>query len=156
MLSAGAVVQPPQRTGPDGRVDVRVAPGSTVTLQILVNGASVAEYIIGLNTAAFDPVTTLAGQQERLRHMGYQIGHTGAGGDGVDPVQVMEFERGLLDFQADAGLLPDANIDVAALNASAAANTAAGQAGAAAADTAAAQRAQATQNALTGPNGAGA
>jgi hypothetical protein len=95
------------RTGPDGKADVRVPPGGSATLQLLVNGTPVAEYVVTIETAPFTAATAVQGQQERLRTLGYQIGHSGADGNGVDGSVSQVFERSVLDFQADQGLVAD-------------------------------------------------
>ena len=107
VVNAGAVVQL-GRTGPDGKIDVRVPPGGSATLQLLNGGAVVAEYEITVDATALSAVGTVSGQQERLRMLGYQIGHTGADGNGVDGNQSLAFERSVVDFQTDQGLLADA------------------------------------------------
>jgi hypothetical protein len=95
-------------TGADGRVDVRVAPGGSATLQLMSNGSVAAEYEITVDTGTPDAVTTLTGQQQRLRMLGYQIGHTGADGDGVDGIMGALTESAILDFQTDRGIVTDA------------------------------------------------
>jgi len=114
VLIAGAVVQS-GRTGADGKIDVRVPPGGTSTLQLMNGGAVVAEYSVTVDTGALAPVAQIDGQQQRLRLLGYQVGHTGADGNGVDNAQNINFERSILDFQADTEgvppqLVPDANV----------------------------------------------
>jgi hypothetical protein len=109
VLLNGSVVQS-GTTPQDGRIDVRVPPGGSSTLQLLVNGASVAEYEISVDTGALDPADQVRGQQQRLRMLGYQIGSDGPDGNGVAaaPAEAnAAFERGLVDFQADQGLFPD-------------------------------------------------
>jgi hypothetical protein len=107
VLTGGAVVQV-GRTGRDGRIDVRVPAGGTATVQLMQNGASVAEYEVSIDSGALGAVNSLTGQQQRLRMLGYQIGHAGADGNGVDGNLSLVFERSMLDFQADQALLPDA------------------------------------------------
>jgi len=114
VLINGSVVQS-GTTPQDGRIDVRVPPGGSSTLQLLVDGSAVADYEITVETGALDPANQVRGQQERLRMLGYQIGSDGPDGNGVnaataDAMNVSngEFERALLDFQADQGLFPDA------------------------------------------------
>lgn len=120
VLVNGSVAQS-GTTPQNGRIDVRVPPGGTATLQLLVDSKSVAEYEITVDTTALDPVNQVQGQQERLRLLGYQIGDDGPDGNGVngtpeiddpndntDPNAVTEdFERSTLDFQADQGLVVD-------------------------------------------------
>jgi hypothetical protein len=105
--SGGAVIQS-GTTGADGKVDVRVPPGGSATVQLLVSGAVVAEYSVTVDSGALAAVNTVLGQQQRLRMLGYQTGHSGADGNGVDGNLNSLFERSVLDFQADQGLLPDA------------------------------------------------
>lgn len=110
VTSGGAVIQAATATGPDGKVVVRVR-GQSVTVELLHAGNPVAAYQVRTTQAGFDPVTEIEGQQQRLRFLGYQIGHGGAAGDGVTGAPSMEFERSVLDLQADAGLFVDANTD---------------------------------------------
>lgn len=107
VVNAGAVIQL-GRTRADGKIDVRVPPGGSSTLQLLFNSVVVAEYEITVDSGALAAVNTVLGQQQRLRMLGYQIGHTGTDGNGVDGNQSLLFERSVLDFQADQGLNPDA------------------------------------------------
>jgi hypothetical protein len=119
-------------TGTDGRIDVRVPPGGSATLQLLFGGKVVAEYEVSVDHSAlsdldagedpFDPGSTaqslnevtngavIKGTQERLRMLGYQIGH-GGDGTGVSGVMTTEWERSVLDFQADQLLLCNAVIN---------------------------------------------
>jgi hypothetical protein len=105
VIIAGTVVQVGQ-TPADGRMDVRVPPGGTSRLQLLFNGAVVAEYLVSVDSSALAAVTGIQGQQERLRLLGYHVGH---GGDstGVDGVVNAPFERSVVDFQVDHGILPN-------------------------------------------------
>jgi len=97
-------------TGNDGRIDMTVRGGSS-TLELLHGGNVVARYDVSVNTAALANVNTLEGQKQRLRLLGYQVGHGGPDGNGVDTTaNVMEFERSVLDFQADESLYDDAVI----------------------------------------------
>lgn len=110
VLINGAVAQSGV-TPQDGRIDVRVPPGGSSTLQLLVDGASVADYEITVDSGALDPADQVRGQQQRLRMLGYQIGSGGPDGNGVnaagDSAKTADFERALVDFQADQGLFPD-------------------------------------------------
>ena len=94
-------------TGNDGRVAM-VVRGASSTLELLHNGAVVASYDVRVSTATLDAVGTLIGQKQRLRLLGYQIGHGGPDGNGVDATVNMETERSMLDFQADESLYDDA------------------------------------------------
>ena len=58
----------------------------------------------------------IQGQKQRLRQLGYHIGHAGPDGNGVDNANNMEFERSVLDFQTDSGVLNDANVTAAVQN----------------------------------------
>jgi hypothetical protein len=113
VLINGAVVQS-GTTPPDGRIDVRVPPGGSSTLQLLVNGSAVADYEVTVDTGAVDPANQVRGQQQRLRMLGYQIGSDGPDGNGVNASGSNDanakFERSVIDFQADQGLFPDAII----------------------------------------------
>ena len=119
-------------TGADGKVDVRVPPGGSATVQLMFGGKVVAEYEVtvdanplsdlnagdavmnpGSTTQAANEATNgtqIRGTQERLRMLGYQIGHGGDEGTGVSGVMTPEWERGMLDFQADQGLFADCKI----------------------------------------------
>ena len=98
-------------TGNDGRIDMTIR-GSSSTLELLHNNTPVAEYQVRASTAALDPVTTVSGQKQRLRLLGYQLGHGGPDSNGVDNnANVVEYERSSLDFQADHGLTSDANVN---------------------------------------------
>jgi hypothetical protein len=120
------------RTTSDGLVNVRVPPGGTATLQLLFGGKVVAEYEVAVDSseladlnsvdAILDPearsqdanellnTAEIIGIQERLRMLGYHIGHGGTEGTGVSALLSVEWERGVLDFQIDQGLLPDAKV----------------------------------------------
>lgn len=54
------------------------------------------------------PIAQLVGQQRRLRLLGYQLGHDGGDGDGIDNALGYRAERSILDFQAGSGLQIDA------------------------------------------------
>jgi len=57
-------------------------------------------------------VTTVSGQKQRLRLLGYQIGHGGPDGNGVDNnAGVMEFERSVLNLQAEHNATTNAVVD---------------------------------------------
>jgi len=102
-------------TGADGKIDMSVR-GASSTLELLYNGTVVAQYEVSATAAALDPVANITGQKQRLRLLGYHIGHGGADGNGVDNANNMEYERSVLDFQADSGLLNDANVPAAVQN----------------------------------------
>jgi hypothetical protein len=119
-------------TGADGKIDVRVPPGGSAKIQLMVAGKPAAEYEVTLDSsplsdlnagdATLDPgsgpqaaneatnATSIRGTQERLRILGYQIGHGGPEGTGVSGTMTLEWERGVIDFQADQNLLIDAKI----------------------------------------------
>jgi hypothetical protein len=131
VVVAGAVVAR-GTTAADGRIDVRVPVGGSATVRLLVGGSTVAEYEVTLDPnplstlsagdAILDPGaktqaaneatngTSIRGTQERLRMLGYQIGHGGSEGTGVSGLMTAEWERAVLDFQVDQGLLADAKI----------------------------------------------
>lgn len=90
-------------TGTDGAVTITMSSGSTADLSIL--GST---YIVTMSGGPLEAANTIQGQQRRLRALGYQIGHAGVQGDGVDGVVDMRTERSILDFQADQGIDTDA------------------------------------------------
>jgi hypothetical protein len=96
----GAVIQT-GTTGADGKIRMRIE-GGVSTLQLLA-GATPAEYTVTIRDDAIEAVATPAGQQRRLRMLGYHIGHTGPEGNGVDGVAAPspEMDRSILEFQAD-------------------------------------------------------
>lgn len=102
-------------TGADGKIDMSVR-GASSTLELLYNGIVVAQYEVSATSAALDPVANIQGQKQRLRQLGYHIGHGGADGNGVDNANNMEYERSVLDYQADSGVLNDANVPAAVQN----------------------------------------
>jgi Putative peptidoglycan binding domain len=106
VTSAGATQN--GTTGPDGRIDVRVPVGGSATLQLMFNGTVATEYTVTVDTGTPDAVTTVTGQQQRLRMLGYHIGHSGTDGDGVDGMIGALTESAILDFQADQETLTDA------------------------------------------------
>ena len=112
VVIAGVVAQRGQ-TAADGRVDVRVPPGGTSTLQLLFNGAVVAEYVVSVDRTALAAVGGAQGQQERLRLLGYHIGHSGADGNGVDGAISLPLERSVVDFQVDRAILPNGAVNAA-------------------------------------------
>jgi hypothetical protein len=71
------------RSAKDGLVEVPLS-NDAATLEILHQGQAVSQYDISIEDAPFDSAETLRGQQQRLRHLGYQLGHGGPNGDGVD------------------------------------------------------------------------
>ena len=101
-------------------------------LQLLFGGKVVAEYEVTVDNselsdldsgdAILDPqarsqdanellnTSFILGTQDRLRMLGYQIGHGGTEGTGVSALLSPEWERGLLDFQIDQNLVPDAKV----------------------------------------------
>ena len=110
VVLAGSTIQT-GRTGADGRIDVRVPLAGSSTLRLMVNGAAVATYEISRTSDALAAANAVDGQKQRLRLLGYQIGHAGPDGNGVDTAQNVEFERSVLDFQADNGSFTDAIVD---------------------------------------------
>jgi hypothetical protein len=102
VVSNGVVIQN-GTTGPDGLIRMRIQ-GGVSTLQVLTGGVA-AEYTVTIRDDAIEGVATTAGQQRRLRMLGYQIGHTGPDGNGVDGVDAPSaaLDRTILEFQADDG-----------------------------------------------------
>jgi hypothetical protein len=102
-------------TGADGRIDMSVR-GASSTLELLHNGAVMARYEVSVSATPLDPVAGVQGQKQRFRLLGYHIGHAGPDGNGVDNNSDMAFERSVLDFQSDSGILNDANVTAAVQN----------------------------------------
>jgi hypothetical protein len=98
--STGAVIQT-GTTPADGKIQVQIS-GAFSTLEVLA-GSAVAQYTIKIRDSAAEAVTTPAGQQRRLRMLGYHIGHSGPEGNGVDGIAVptKEVDRSALELQAD-------------------------------------------------------
>jgi len=98
-------------TANNGRIDMIIR-GPSSTLELLHNGVPVAQYVVQASSAALDAVTTVSGQKQRLRLLGYQLGHSGPEGNGVDNnAGVMEFERSVLDLQAEHNATTNAEVD---------------------------------------------
>jgi hypothetical protein len=92
-------------TASNGRITVRVPPGPAPVIEVMGS-----QFEIRRTGNPFANVNTHTGKKERLRFLGYQIGHQGPHGNGVDNVdQRMEYERSVLDFQAAHSLDLDAN-----------------------------------------------
>ena len=91
-------------TGNDGKVTVRVAPGTITTLRILGS-----EFEVRLS-GALHPIEEMRGVQQRLRMLGYYRGPFHGDARRADtynnPNEVTE--KAILDFQADNDLFPDA------------------------------------------------
>lgn len=71
------------RSAQNGLVEVPLS-NNAATLEILHQGNAVSQYDISIDDAPLDSAETLRGQQQRLRHLGYQLGHGGPNGDGID------------------------------------------------------------------------
>ncbi|MCL4221619.1 MAG: peptidoglycan-binding protein [Phycisphaerales bacterium] len=109
VTSLGFVLQT-GRTPANGRIDVRLV-GGRATLQLLHNGNPVAEYDIRVHTAAVEPDSTINGIQRRLRMLGYQLGHEGAGKDGITNTITKLTDRAIQDFQIDQKVAFDGKVD---------------------------------------------
>lgn len=92
------------KTAADGTVTIRMYEEETAKLTILGT-----EYQVTARTGELEAINTRRGQQRRLRLLGYQIGHGGPEGNGVDGQAGYNTERSLLDFQADQGIAIDAS-----------------------------------------------
>ena len=105
VLSNGVVTQIGKSTA-NGRIDVRVLPGANTVLKVMGS-----EFNVTVTNDAFAAVNTHTGRKERLRYLGYQIGRHGANGNGVDndATPRFEYERSVLDFQADHSKTTDAD-----------------------------------------------
>jgi len=104
VVKDGAVIQN-GTTGADGRIRMRIQ-GGVSRLQ-LTGAAPVAEYDVIIRDDAAEAVATPAGQQRRLRMLGYHIGHAPPEGNGVDgaAVPIPEMDRSILEFQADTAAI---------------------------------------------------
>jgi hypothetical protein len=104
VVKNGAVIQA-GTTAADGRVRMRIQ-GGVSTLRLL-GAAPEPEYDVTIRDDAIEAAATPAGQQRRLRMLGYHIGHSGPEGNGVDGVAVpiAEVDRSILEFQADTAAL---------------------------------------------------
>jgi hypothetical protein len=112
----GTVIQT-GRTTDNGRIPMRIR-GGTSTLQLMFSGAAVAEYTVGIRDTAMDPDTDQRGQLRRLRVLGYQIGHSGTDGIGVDatnppPAFTVEGDRSIHEFQSDSDIKAIGVVDAA-------------------------------------------
>jgi len=110
VVKSGAVIQSGQSV--DGIIDMLVRGGSS-TLQIMVNGAPVADYEVTIRSAAVEGNDQLVGRQKRLRMLGYQIGHDGAAGNGVGAPFNAAMDRSILEFQGDKDKKMDGTLDAA-------------------------------------------
>jgi hypothetical protein len=100
VVKEGAVIQR-GTTGTDGKIRIRIQ-GGVSTLQLL-DGSPVAEYEVSIRDDAIEAATTPEGLQRRLRMLGYQIGHDGPEGNGVDGTVApgVAMDRAILEFQVD-------------------------------------------------------
>jgi hypothetical protein len=96
----GAIIQT-GTTGADGKVVMQV-PGGSALLRVKSAGAT-AEYAVKIRSSAIEAKADPAGVQRRLRMLGYQIGHDGAEGNGVDgsTTPTVALDRAIQEFQAD-------------------------------------------------------
>lgn len=97
--SDGVIIQS-GTSAADGKIEVRCFPGTKTVLKVMGCG-----YEVSVSNAAFTAVNTHQGRKERLRYLGYQIGHYGTNKDGVDDDSIAryEYERSVCDFQSDQG-----------------------------------------------------
>ena len=102
--NTGALMQT-GTTPADGKIKMEIL-GGVSTLEVLGGGAA-AQYIVRIRDDAAEAVATPAGQQRRLRMLGYHIGHSGSEGNGVDgaAVPIQEMDRSILEFQADTNAI---------------------------------------------------
>jgi peptidoglycan hydrolase-like protein with peptidoglycan-binding domain len=108
VLSEGSVTQS-GRTGRDGKIEMSIR-GNESTLQLMFNGASVAEYRIAIRDEDWEAPTTIIGVQRRLRALGYHLGHTGDESDGIDGDLRDKTDKAILDFQIDSNLTSDGEV----------------------------------------------
>lgn len=91
------------RTSADGKIEIRLAPGETATLNVLGS-----QYQIDLNTVGLHPISELRGVQQRLNMLGYGAGVLESPAPGTSAVlartgfnQTESTERAIINFQAD-------------------------------------------------------
>ena len=91
-------------TGNDGKIRLRMAPGTVATLRILGS-----EYRISLS-GPLHPVAEMRGVQQRLNMLGLYAGPLHGDNRRADTFHNPNeaTERAILDFQADNDLFPDA------------------------------------------------
>lgn len=99
VVSEGNVTQR-GRTGRDGKIEMSIR-GHESILQLMVNGAAVAEYRITIRDEDWEASTTIIGIQRRLRALGYHLGHSGEGMDGIDGDLGYKTDKAILDYQID-------------------------------------------------------
>lgn len=99
-VESNGIVTQTGRSTSNGKIEVRVLPGSKTVLKVMGS-----EYEVTVTKDAFAAVNTHIGRKERLRYLGYQIGHYGTNKNGVDndATPRFEYERSVCDFQADHG-----------------------------------------------------
>lgn len=95
------------RSGNDGKITMSIRGGSS-ELEIMYNGAVITKYEVTRTTAPLAAANSITGQKQRLRLLGYQVGHSGPDGNGIDATNNADFERSMLDFQTDESLYNDA------------------------------------------------
>lgn len=77
------------RTPKTGEVQALLHAGKG-QVELLVGSVAVATYDITADFGPLAPAAELLGQQQRLRHLGYQLGHGGTNEDGVGTVAVLD------------------------------------------------------------------
>lgn len=109
VVSNGAVIQT-GTTPANGEIRMRVR-GGVSTLQLMVNGAPVADYEVRIRTAAVEATTQTIGQLRRLRMLGYHVGHDGTDQNGSITTINQVGDRAMLEFQADKDKKMDGSLD---------------------------------------------
>jgi len=104
LSSTGDVIREGSQTGKDGMVSVPVPAGQTVTLEILGS-----QYEVSI-PGNLHPIGEMRGVQQRLSRLGYQVGPLHGDNRLANTYENPDetTERGILDFQADNDLFPDA------------------------------------------------
>ncbi len=77
--------------------------GEAVFVDLMFEGAAVATYEVRLRPGDFEEVTTIRGQQRRLRSLGFQLGADGPDQDGVDGTIGGRSDAAILEFQVEIG-----------------------------------------------------
>ncbi len=112
VVAQGDVIQ--EGEDDNGTIRMRVR-GPSSDLLLLFEGKVVARYEVSVDLEDVDISLLNHGLQQRLRVLGYQIGHGGPAGDGVIepgeppppgvppkvPENALDFERAVIDYQVD-------------------------------------------------------
>jgi hypothetical protein len=127
VLAQGDTIQ--QGSDSNGIIRMRLR-GDSSELQLLIGGRVVATYEVSMDLDELNDDLLRQGLEQRLRILGYHLGHSGPAGDGVDDIpepsppntppklrpNELQFELTVLDYQVDQSdtpnpVLPDGKPD---------------------------------------------